>query len=159
MLIILTVNSRGEQMDFDPGELYDEYEDDMSELYDEDDVYDSYEEGYEDGQNDVPEYNDQTEEISERDDDGFDPTDLAIAAGFGHHMAQDEMEDHKTPRGPKGGKAGPESVPLWERHNRKGKMTPFGRWATMVNEDPSKRNEEIQYTKEERLAILKAEGE
>jgi hypothetical protein len=41
----------------------------------------------------------------------------------------------------------------------KGKKTPFGRWATMVNKDPSRRDEDIEYTLEEQLQIIRAEGE
>jgi len=125
-------------MDFDPGELFDD-----------DDGVD-----YTEYTGDAPEYEDDTDEVE-----------LAAAAGLGYHMAQEEIEERKIAadilrkRDKNQGK--PEAIPLWKRHEAKGKgkMTPFGRWATMVNNDPARRKLDITYTKEEQLAILRAEAE
>ena len=127
-------------MDFDPGELHD----------------DSYDDGYADGE----ESNEPIEE-SQEDHVDFDefgiPIAIATAAGFGYHMAQDEQAEQ--------GQADTEFeqepilIPLAQRRNKKGYVSPFGRWATKANRDPSKANDEIEYTKEEQLAIIKAEGE
>ncbi len=88
---------------------------------------------------------------------------IAAAAGFGYHMATDEIEERQLVedilrrRDKKQGD--PIKVPLAHRHTTKGYVTPFGRWATKANQDPSKAKEDIQYTMEEQLQIIRAEGE
>jgi len=136
-------------MDFDPGELYDE-----------DDLHDSYEEGCEDGQ---IEFDPELDAEVEYDDDGNLMPLLATAAGFGYHMATDELEERKLAESilkRKEGKQGePIKVPLARRKETKGHMTPFGRWATRANIDHKKTEDELEYTKEEQLQILKSEGD
>jgi len=51
----------------------------------------------------------------------------------------------------------PIKVPLAQRNETKGHMTPFGRWATKANIDHKRAEDEIEYTKEEQLQILKAQ--
>ena len=112
-------------MDFDPGELY--------------------EEGYEDGQED----NEPQEEMVEYDEMG-NPIYLAAAAGFGYHMASDDLDERVLAEELLNNRD--------KKDKRQGYMTPFGRWATMVNQDPSRRNEPIEYTLEEQLKIIEDEG-
>lgn len=135
-------------MDFDPGFFS---EDDL------DDLIDSMEEIEESEPEDVPE-----PEVE------YDASGNVIAAvagtGFGYHMAQDEIEERqiaeKILADREGKKGEPVKVPLSHRRDKKkGHMTPFARWATRVNMDPSKRDEDIEYTKEEQLQILRAEGD
>jgi len=131
-------------MDFDPGELCDE----------------NYDEGYEDGQNDIEEP-ETTEEV-EFDELG-NPIYLAAAAGFGYHMATDELEERQLAEDilkRREGKQGkPVKVPLAQRHTTKGHMTPFGRWATKSNINHDRNKDDIEYTKEERLKIMDSEGD
>ena len=120
-------------MGFDPGELYDE--------------------GFDDGmEENIP------EEV-EYDDDG-NPILLAAAAGFGYHMAEDELEERQIAENILKRKEAPSKIPLSHRHKKTGgHMTPFARWATKVNLDHSKINDELEYTKEEQLQIFKSEGD
>lgn len=96
-------------------------------------------------------------------DDLGNPIFIATAAGFGHHMATDELEERELAesilkrRAEKQGK--PVKVPLAHRRRKKGYVTPFGRWATMVNKDPSRTKEGIPYTMEEQLQIIRAQGD
>ena len=131
-------------MDFDPG------------MFSDDDMDDAYEEGFEDSMEDDMLEEDLPEPGVEYDELG-NPILLATAAGFGHHMATDEIEGQQ----PKSGKQEePIKVPLSQRNEaKKGRSTPFGRWAAMVNRDPSKTKEPMTYTKEERLKMLNAEME
>ena len=88
---------------------------------------------------------------------------VATAAGFGYYMAKDELEERKLAedilKQREGKQEDPVKVPLAHRHTTKGEITPFGRWATRANQDPSKAKEEIQYTKEEQLQIIKAQAD
>ena len=137
-------------MDFDPGF--------HEEMYDEDDLHDSYEEGYENGQDDM----EPTEEEVEFDAMG-NPIHLVAAIGFGYEMAKGEIDERQIAEDILKDKARrinePLKVPLATRHTAKGHMTPFGRWATKANLDPSRRDEEIEYTLEEQLQMVRAEGE
>jgi hypothetical protein len=147
-------------MGFDPGELFDEYDEDGGEGYEEGydgGHVDGYEEGFDNGEE---------AELSSDDGPDFDAVDMATAAGFGYHMSQDEINERRIAeeilrkRDKAQGK--PVAVPLWERHGTesKGKTTPFGRWAAKVNQDPSLRDKlKIEYTKEEQLKMIRAEGE
>jgi len=116
---------------------------------------DFYGESFEDG------LEEEDRQVEEFDEDG-NPVYMATAVGFGYHMAQDEIEERKIAEGILRRKEGkpdtPTKIPLANRHEVKGKMTPFGRWATAVNHDLSRLNEDIEYTVEERLAILEIEG-
>jgi len=129
-------------MDFDPGELYD----------------DNFEDGMEDN---IPEEN-LDEQETEYDSMG-NPIFLAAAAGFGYQMGQEDLDERKVAeeilRQREGKQSEPVKIPLASRHETKGYMTPFGRWASKVNRDPSRRNDPIEYTKEEQLQILNAELE
>lgn len=133
-------------MDFDPGfheEMYDE----------------GYDDGQEEAEEDTP---DDAEETIEHDGMG-NAVYLASAAGFGYHMALDEIEERKLAedilRRREGKPGKPVKVPLARRHEVKGHTTPFGRWAAKVAHDPKRREDELEYTKEEQDQILKAEGE
>jgi len=130
-------------MDFDPGELYDEgYED-------------GHDEGYETAEEDMEDQ----EETVELDDDG-NPIFLAAAAGFGYHMAQDELEERQIAEDILKRKETVVKVPLSHRHKKiRGHMTPFARWSTKVNLDHKKINDDLEYTKEEQLQIFKSEGD
>jgi len=124
-------------MDFDPG-FFSDYDD----ISDEDHEYDDGEIEY---------------------DALGNPIYLASAAGFGYHMSEDEIEEReiaaKILKERENKKREPVKVPLSKRHDDNTKhMTPFGRWADKVARDPSRRNEEIEYTLEEKLEILKAEA-
>jgi len=129
-------------MDFDPGELYD----------------DNFEDGMEDN---IPEEN-LDEQETEYDSMG-NPIFIAAVAGFGYQMGQEDLDERKVAeeilkhREDKQDK--PIKIPLASRNETKGYITPFGRWASKVNQDPSKRNDPIEYTKEEQLQILNAELE
>lgn len=131
-------------MDFDPGECFDDNE--------------HYEEGDDDGQDDM-ESNDEEVEF----DSLGNPIYLAIGASLGHEMAQGEVDErqiaenllrHREEKQHK-----PTKIPLAERHTTKGHMTPFGRWATKANIDHKRTEDEIEYTKEERLQIMDSEGD
>ena len=124
-------------MDFDPGELY--------------------EDGFDDGINEP----DELIEEAEYDDDG-NLVEIAAAAGFGYHMSQDELEERRLAEGilkRRDSKGKPVKVPLSHRHADRGIVTPFGRWATKANIDPGKSKDEIEYTLEEQLQIIRSEGE
>lgn len=127
-------------MDFDPGELCDE----------------NYDDGYENIEE--PE----TTEEAEFDELG-NPIYLAAAAGFGYHMATDELEERQLAEDilkRREGKQGkPTKIPLAQRHTTKGHMTPFARWATKANIDHKKTEDGVEYTKEERLQIMDSEGD
>jgi len=114
--------------------------------------------------NDSGDYQDIDDEpqVEEFDEYG-NPIYMAMAAGFGYHMAQDELEERQIAedilKRQEEKLEAPVKIPLASRHvQNKGKMTPFGRWATKVNHDLSKLDTEIEYTVEERLAILEIEG-
>lgn len=130
-------------MDFDPGELYDE----------------SYEEGFDEGYEQAEE--DFVEEPEVECDELGNPIYLAAAAGFGYHMAQDEMDERQLAedilKRREGKQVKPVKVPLAHRNETKGYMTPFGRWATKANIDHKRTEDEIEYTKEEQLQIIKAQ--
>jgi len=116
---------------------------------------DGYDEGFEDG------FGEEDQQVEEFDEDG-NPVYMATAAGFGYHMAQDEIEERQIAeeilRRKEGKPDTPTKIPLASRHETKGKMTPFGRWATRVNHDPARREKEIEYTLEVQLVILDAHG-
>ena len=136
-------------MDFDPGfheEMYDE----------------GFDDGYEEAEEDLAD--DRTE--LEHDDDGNViglATGAAVAAGFGYHMANDEIDERKLSeeilRKKEGKQGEPVKVPLANRNEVKGVVTPFGRWASKVNKGYVKTDSPIEYTKEEQLQILNAELE
>jgi len=127
-------------MDFDPG------------MFTDDDMQDSYEEGYEDAEA-------THSDLVETDELG-NPVLLAAAAGFGYHMAQDGLEEREIAEEILKKREGkPEKIPLAKRHETKGYMTPFARWATKVNINPAKSGDAIEYTKEEQLQIIKEQGE
>lgn len=132
-------------MDFDPG------------FFSEDDMHDSYEEGYEDGH----ESDAEDDDVVETDELG-NPIYLAAAAGFGYHMAQDEIEERRLAeeilKKREGKKDEPVKVPLKTRHAGP-KGTPFQRWAARVNQDPKSTKEPLTYTEEEQNIILKHEAE
>ena len=132
-------------MDFDPGELYDE----------------GYEEGFDEGYEQAEE--DLTEEPEVEYDSNGNIIYGAAAAGFGYHMAQDELEERQLAEDilkRREGKQGePTKVPLSQRHETKGYMTPFGRWATKANIDHKRTEDELEYTEEERLQIMDSEGD
>jgi len=98
-------------------------------------------------------------------DDLGNPTYLAVATSFGYEMAQEEIderqlaEDILKDRSRKERKQNPVKIPLSDRHKTKGYMTPFARWATKVNINPKNTSDEIEYTLEEQLQIIRAEGE
>lgn len=137
-------------MDFDPGF--------HEEMYDEDDLHDSYEEGLEDEQNDTEE----PEETVEFDAMG-NPIYIAVGVGFGYEMAQREIDERQIAEDILKNRAReqeePIKVPLSRRHEKKGHMTPFARWATNANIDPAGSKDEIDYTIEERLRIMESEGD
>lgn len=142
-------------MDIDPGEIG---------WHDDDDMGDAYGEGFEEGMDESGD--EEQSELNPDDGSEFGPADLGVAAGFGYHMAQDEIEERKIAedilkkRDKNQGK--PVAVPLWKRNEvkKKGKTTPFGRWATKVNQDPANADKvEMTYTKEEQLQMIRAEGE
>jgi hypothetical protein len=126
-------------MDFDPGELHD----------------DDYEDGMEENMPD--------EEPDAEYDSAGNIVFAAAAAGFGYHMAQDELEERQIAENilkrREGKQYKPTKIPLAERHTTKGHMTPFGRWATKANIDHKRTEDEIEYTKEERLQIMDSEGD
>jgi hypothetical protein len=141
-------------MDFDPGELYDDSYENFDEI-----AEDNYEEGFEDGQEEVDDM--QQEPEVEYDDDG-NVIAVVAAAGFGYHMATDEIDERQLAEdvlARREGKTEPVKIPLAKRHEAKGHMTPFGRWATRANLDHKRTEDEIEYTKEEQLEILRAEGD
>ena len=129
-------------MDFDPG-----FHEEM------------YDEGYEDEPNEQEE---STEPEAEYDSMG-NPILLAAAAGFGHQMGKEDLDEREVAEGilkeRKGKQGEPVKVPLASRNEVKGHMTPFGRWATKVNKGRAKTDTPIEYTKEEQLQILNAELE
>jgi len=127
-------------MDFDPG-----FHEEMCE--------ENYDEGYEDGQND-------TEDVQEDDDydEWGNPLFLATAVGMGYHMARDEAIEQEAPP-PDQVKKEQTKIPLSQRKQKKGYVTPFGRWSTKMNEDPKKTEDKIEYTLEEQLAIIRAEAD
>ena len=133
-------------MDFDPGETYD----------------DGYMDGLDDSMLDNPDH-DGGDNV-EFDDVG-NPTYLASAAGFGYHMASDELDERKIAEDLLKERDEindePEKLPLSSRHElgekKKGYVTPFGKWATKANLDPKNIPDEIEYTKEEQLEILAAQ--
>lgn len=130
-------------MDFDPG-FHEEMYDDGQEMYEEDLEH--------------------SEEEMELDSLG-NPIFLATAAGFGRQMGKDSLEERQIAERilrDREGKGDPVKIPLADRGGQKKVQrytTPFGRWARKVNEDPTRRDEDIEYTKEEQLKILKAEGD
>lgn len=96
----------------------------------------------------------------------FDPGEMffiGAAGGLGYEMAEDEIEEREIAEDilRRRDEKNYEQVklPLASRHEVRGKMTPFGRWATEVNKNPNKRDMDIPYTKEEQLAIIRSEGE
>jgi len=131
-------------MDFDPGELYDE----------------GYEDGYDEGYEAIEEDTEDQEDSVELDAMGS-PVYLAAAAGFGYHMAQDELNERQLAENIIKRKETPIKVALSHRHEKTGggHMTPFARWSTKVNLDRTKINDEIEYTLEEKLQIFKSEGD
>ena len=111
-------------------------------------------------------------------DDGFDPENrdvdqiefddmgnpiyLATAAGFGAMMAEEEiLEERELAERILNEREGKQDelikIPLSHRRRKKGHMTPFARWATKVNQDPDRRDEEIEYTMEEWIKIMRTE--
>ncbi|MGD9158321.1 MAG: hypothetical protein PVG39_07955 [Desulfobacteraceae bacterium] len=123
----------------DPGNDF--FEDATDEYYPEDDVGEHYFDD-EDGEVDSP---------------GINPINLATAAGFGYHMAVDEYSQHKQ-MGPSKPKKF-EKIPLKFRHEKKGVITKFAKWAMRANDNPKEAKKGIEYTKEEQIRIIKAEGE
>lgn len=117
-----------------------------------------HEEGFEDEQNDTEE----PEETVEFDAMG-NPIYLATAAGFGYEMAQGEIDERQIAEDILKDRAGKQEelikVPLSHRHEKKGHMTPFARWATNANIDPARSKDEIEYTIKERLRIMESEGD
>jgi hypothetical protein len=136
-------------MDFDPGF--------HEEMYDEGDLHDSYKEEYEVSQDEE----EPAEEETEFDSMG-NPIFLTAAVILGRQMAEEEIDERRLAENilknrTKG--IEPIKVPLAKRHEVKGHMTPFGRWATKANLDPSKAKDELEYTLEEQLQMIRAEGE
>lgn len=127
--------------------------DTMDDFYGDNDGYDG---DFEDRQE-----SEEDQQVEEFDADGS-PVYMATAAAFGYHMAQDEIEEREIAedilRRKEKEYDTSTKIPLASRHETKGKMTPFGRWATMVNNDPSRLDTKIKYTPEEQLVILDAEG-
>lgn len=143
-------------MDFDPGECYDDSEhyeshDEMAE--------DSYEAGFDDSTAEFPEAEDTS--VVETDEFGS-PVYLAAAAGFGYHMSEEDIEERQIAEGILKKKERehkePIKVPLAQRHEHKGYSSPFDRWARRASMAPKDRNAEMEYTLEEQLAIIEAEG-
>jgi len=139
-------------MDFDPGELYDDSYENPDEM-----AEDNYEEGFEDGQDEE----EPVEEETELDSMG-NPIFLAAAAGFGHQMGQEELDERQIAENilkNKTRRIDPVKVPLARRKEDKGHMTPFARWSTKANLDHKRTEDEIEYTKEEQIQIFKSEGD
>jgi hypothetical protein len=99
--------------------------------------------------------------LEEDTEDEFGPR-IASAVGLGYHMAQDDINERLIAEDilqERNGKADEIKIPLHKRHEEgKGTMTPFGRWATRVN-NGGDTNAPLEYTKEEQLKIIRAEGE
>jgi hypothetical protein len=108
---------------------------------------------------------DVTNSIAEEfDDDYGGPIILAGTAGFGHHMAEDELEERKIAERllKKKDKLKVKKVPLLSRNDeakqkRKGHVSPFGRWSTKANIDPNTAKEKIEYSKKEQREIIRGE--
>jgi hypothetical protein len=141
---------KGKNMDFDAG-----FHEEM------------YEEGYEDGCDETEaalgeEYDPEPDEDSESNGLGT-LIGYATAAGLGYQMAKDEIDERKLAENILKNRtlkvAEPIKIPLSARHKTKGHKTPFARWSTRANIDPKTKDEELEYTMEEQLQIIRAEGE
>ncbi len=150
-------------MDFDPGMFSDdEFEDTRDDAaegtYDE-----GYEEGYDAKEDELNEELTQ-EETPDVLDSEYDATALAAAAGFGYHMASDELEERRIAEDilrrrnpPKTGKV--QRVSLKNRKASKFKGSPAKRWMYEVATGQKKAKDPVEYTDEEKAAILRYEGE
>ena len=133
---------------YDPDFIYDPQSDAEEDIFDEDDV-----------------------EYDVELDDNYDPVsageigifEIGVAAGFGHHMAQEELdEDHIAKQLLKKMKGDKEQVkvPLSTRHTteiERGK--PFERWYLNFLKGQKKITDPLEYTEKELYQIARAELE
>ena len=142
-------------MDFDPGMFSEDDIDDMSN--------NAYGEGYEDALDEQAElnYEPEPEEASDVLDDEYDTVDLAVAAGFGYHMASDELEERKIAKKilDRKKKNKIQKVSLRNRKSSGVKGSPSKRWMFEVASGQKKAKDPVEYTDEEKKAILEYEGE
>jgi hypothetical protein len=133
---------------YDPDFIYDPLSDSEEDIFDEDDV-----------EYDV-ELDDNFEPISAGEIGAFE---MAVAAGFGHHMAQEELdEDRIAKQLLKRMHTGKElaKVPLSSRFNNdteRGK--PFERWYLDVLRGQKKVTDPLDYTEKELFLIAQVELE
>ena len=135
---------------YDPDFIYDPQSDSEEDMFDEED-------------NDI--------EFDIELDDNYDPVaaqeigvfEMGVAAGFGHHMAQEELDEDKIARQLlKRMHPGEEhtKVPLSTRHtNEDGKGKPFERWYLNFLRGQKKITDPLDYTEKELFLIAQTELE
>lgn len=136
-------------MDFDPG------------MFSEDNIDDFEGENYPDDEQAELNYEPEPEETSDVLDDEYGAAVLGAAAGFGYHMASDELEERKIAKKilDRKKKKKVQKVSLRNRKSSKVKGSPSKRWMFEVASGQKKAKDPVEYTDEEKKAILEYEGE